>query len=534
MSVNNLKKLSKAKHAGQKYAVEMLGITKTFANGIIANQDFDLSVKPNTIHALIGENGAGKSTLMSILFGIYHPDNGKIKINGAEVKFNSPHDATQIGLGMVHQHFKLIPVFSILKNIVLGAEVTSRFGFLNMRKAKTKIMALSEKYNLPINLNRKINETSVGEQQRVEILKLLYHDSHILIFDEPTAVLSDSEIKVFLQMLLHFKKQGKTIIIITHKLNEVKEVADYATIIRHGKKVGDFDVKKTSVQVMTDAMVGCHLHIEKNTMLNFQTERRPVILKVEDLHALNVGGHKIEALKGISFNVHAGEILGIAGVEGNGQTELAMLIGGLLRPTSGQISLLTDTNTYTQLNHLSVKEHYRHGIAHVPEDRHKYGLLLDETVAFNCVAPLINEKPFSRFGFINKQAIREYATNICTQFDVRGAKGGKNIARSLSGGNQQKLVFGREISRPHKLIVYVQPTRGLDFGAIQKIHKDIVKDAKHGAAVILISYELDEIFNVATNVIALLKGRITYYGAVKKTNRSMLGNYISLHEGATS
>jgi simple sugar transport system ATP-binding protein len=385
------------------YAVEMLNITKTFNNGsIVANQDINMRVKTNTIHAIIGENGAGKSTLMSILFGIYKPDKGTIKINGQKVNFHSAQDATKIGLGMVHQHFKLVQVFSLLENIILGSEPTRYLGFLNLHSAKTKIQGLANKYNLPVNLNKKTENASVGEQQRVEILKLLYRDSDILIFDEPTAVLSDDEIKNFLKMLLDFKKQGKTIIIITHKLNEVQAVADEATVIRLGKKVGDCHVKKTSVQKMSKMMVGRALHIQKNQMLDYKSSDSNVVLKVEGLHVQHVGGHKIESIKGISFDVHKGEILGIAGIEDNGQTELALAIGGIIKPTKGSIKLTTSFNKNlnihetVELSHLSVREIYKHGVSHVPEDRHKYGLLLDESVSYNCVAPIIDQKPFSK------------------------------------------------------------------------------------------------------------------------------------------
>jgi simple sugar transport system ATP-binding protein len=525
----------KQQYGKTKFAVEMHNITKTFGDGsIIANEDITLKIKTNTIHAIIGENGAGKSTLMSILFGIYHPDKGQIKINGEAIKFNSAQDATRVGLGMVHQHFKLVQVFTLLENIILGAEITNRIGLLDIHRAETKIHELIHKYNLPIDLHKRVAQVSVGEQQRVEILKLLYRDSDILIFDEPTAVLSDDEIKSFLKMLLEFKKQGKTIIIITHKLNEVKEVADEATVIRLGRKVGEFDVHKTSTEHMANIMVGHKLKIENNQMLSYKSSSQPIVLQVENLHINRISTNKVEALKGISFNVHAGQILGIAGVEGNGQTELALAIGGLIKPTSGEIKLIDSGEILNEhfLNNLNVKEIYKLGVSHVPEDRHKYGLLLDETVAFNCVTAQIDEKPFSRFGFLNKRAINQYANNICVKFDVRGAHGGKSMARSLSGGNQQKLIFGREISRTHKLIIYVQPTRGLDIGAIQSVHNHIVEDAKKGAAVILISYELDEIFKVASDIMVMSRGHIAYYGSTQQTTRSMVGHHIAHHKGA--
>ncbi|MDR0675160.1 MAG: ABC transporter ATP-binding protein [Mycoplasmataceae bacterium] len=531
-----LKNHIKENYGKTKFAVEMYDINKTFANGsIIANENITLKVKTNTIHAIIGENGAGKSTLMSILFGIYQSDKGYIKINGENVNFNSAQDATKVGLGMVHQHFKLVQVFTLLENIVLGAEITNRFGLLNNHHAETKIQKLACKYNLKVDLHKKVSQVSVGQQQRVEILKLLYRDSDILIFDEPTAVLSDTEIKSFLKMLLQFKKQGKTIIIITHKLNEIKEVADEATVIRLGRKIAEFNISKTSISTMANAMVGHQLKEEYNSMLTYKFNQKPIVLQVDNLHAHRISTNKVEALKGISFKVHAGQILGIAGVEGNGQTELALAIGGLLKPISGDIKLVdaAQNNKTHYLNHLTVKEIYKLGISHIPEDRHKYGLLLDETVAFNCVTPQIDEKPFSRFGFLNKKAISQYANNICVKFDVRGSHSGKSLARSLSGGNQQKLVFGREISRPHKLIIYVQPTRGLDIGAIQSVHRHIVEDAKKGAAVILISYELDEIFKITSDIMIMSHGHVVYYGSTQYTTRSMVGHYIGNHKHAS-
>jgi simple sugar transport system ATP-binding protein len=526
-------KAIKSEYGKTKYAIEMHDITKTFNNGaIIANDQLNLKVKTNTIHAIVGENGAGKSTLMSILFGIYQPDSGEIKVNEHVIKFNSAQDASYAGLGMVHQHFKLVHVFSLLENIILGAEVTNRFGFLNMKKAHAKVTELAHKYNLPINLNKTVEQASVGEQQRVEILKLLYRDANILIFDEPTAVLSDAEIESFLDMLLEFKKLGKTIILITHKLNEVKKIADHATVIRLGKNVGEFDIQKTSTDHIANTMVGHELNVQANNMLDYVANEQPVILQIEDLHIQHIANHKVEALRGISLEVHAGEILGVAGVEGNGQSELAMAIGGLIKPTSGVIRLIKheQLNQQFTINNLSIREIYELGISHVPEDRHKYGLLLDETVAFNCAASQISKRPFSRFGFLNKPVINNYAANLCKKFDIRGAHNGTNIARNLSGGNQQKLVFAREISRPHKLIIYVQPTRGLDLGAIQEIHKHITADAKNGAAVILISYELDEIFNIASNIIVMSRGEIVYRGRTVDTTRKMIGHHISRHD----
>ncbi|GHU33041.1 sugar ABC transporter [Bacilli bacterium] len=511
----------------EQYAVKLVNVTKTFANGsIIANDHVNLNIRKNEIHALVGENGAGKSTLMSALFGLYAPDSGEIYVNDQQVHFKSAQDAARHGLGMVHQHFKLVGVYTLLENIILGAEKTKR-GFLDKKSAATRINEIATRYNLDINPKLTANEASVGEQQRAEILKLLYRDADILIFDEPTAVLSDDEIKGFLKMLLEFKKLGKTIILITHKLNEVKQVADRATVIRLGKVVETYDVSKTTTQDLANAMVGKHLSKFQNPLAHVDDSKAPVVLEVNNLKVSKISEPSLMALKNISFQLKAGDIVGIAGIEGNGQTELAMALGGLLKPQEGNMRFYYNGSGYIDIEKNNVSTLYRHGISHVPEDRLKYGLILDDTVAMNVVAPQISERPFSRFGFINFREINRYAKIICAEFDVRGAAGGTAYTRGLSGGNQQKLVIGRELSRLHKLLIIVQPTRGLDLGAIQFIHQKMIKDAESGSAILLISYELDEIFDISNKIMVMEGGEIVYQGKTKDTTREQVGKFIS-------
>lgn len=519
----------KKAHGKSEYAVEMLNITKTFDDGALkANDDLTLRVKYNEIHALVGENGAGKTTLMRILFGLTRPDTGTIKINGQEIRFKSPNDATKAGIGMVHQHFKLINVYSLLDNIMLGAEKTKN-GFLDRHSARKKIQELSERYKLPVNLDNKVNSASVGEQQRTEILKLLYRDSDILIFDEPTAVLSDQEIKGFLQMLKEFKKQGKTIIIITHKLNEVKAVADRATIIRKGCFIKTIDVKRVSSTKIANLMVGRKLVLSKNQSNDKQYMERPLVCSIKNLCAYKISKKKVLALDHLNLNIHEGEIVGIAGVEGNGQTELALVLGGLLKSrVSGDVKIYNSkTKESFDVLKSSVHTLYEAGISHIPEDRLKYGLLLDETVAINAVLPQINHHPFSIMGFVNNRAITNYAKGIINQWDVRGANNGRALARALSGGNQQKLVIGRELSRKHHFSIFVQPTRGLDLGAIQYVHDKILEDAKKGAGILLISYELDEILAISSRIAVMNRGKIVFNALRNNTDRAEIGAYMT-------
>ncbi|MDR3163725.1 MAG: ABC transporter ATP-binding protein [Mycoplasmataceae bacterium] len=515
------------KNINKEYAIQMSHITKTFADGkIYANNNLSFNVLRGEIHAIVGENGAGKSTLMSILFGIYQPDQGEIMINGKVCNFKSPRDAVINKIGMVHQHFKLVGIYTLLDNIILGAE-TTKFGVLDKKTAATKINTIAKQYKLAIDLSTRARDASVGEQQRVEILKLLYRDVNILIFDEPTAVLSDKEISAFLQMLLTFKKQGKTVILITHKLNEVKAVADRVSIIRSGLNAGTFDVKTTSTSRMASLMVGKKMQFFKNKITSNVNKTAP-LLSVKELTIANAEHKNLDKVKNISFDVSPGEILGIAGIEGNGQSELALALAGIIKPKSGTMTLYSNVNKQAlQIEKNSIKNLYQNGIAHVPEDRHKHGLILDETVAMNVVSCQIDQPPFSRFGFINRHAINNYSKKICIAFDVHGTTDGLAFARSLSGGNQQKLILGRELTRPHQLLILVQPVRGLDAGAINKIHQAIVNDAKKGTAVILISYEIDELLNVATRVAIMDEGKIVYDRPTHLTSKATIGKYLS-------
>ena len=512
-----------------EYAVEMLNITKTFNNGqLIANDNLTLRVKKNEIHALVGENGAGKTTIMSILFGTLPYDSGEVIINGKKQILSNANDARKNGLGMVHQHFKLVNVYTLLDNIILGAEMTKN-GFLDRKSARKKIERLSAEYNLPVNLDTLSVNASVGEQQRTEILKLLYRDADILIFDEPTAVLSDEEIKGFLKMVLEFKKQGKTIILITHKLNEVKAVADRASIIRKGKLVKTVEVKKVTEQYMANEMVGYKLVLTKNEVKDKDYKDRPVICDIKNLNAYKLAQPKVLALKNFDLQIHEGEILGLAGIEGNGQTELALILGGLLKNNvSGSVTIYNvKSKIKIDVIDSKVKTLYDNGLCHVPEDRLKYGLVLDESVSINAVLPQIDKHPFTVFGFLNKKQITSYAKSIINEWDVRGANDGKAKARSLSGGNQQKLVIGRELSRPHNFAIFVQPTRGLDLGAINYIHQRIIQDAKNGTAVLLISYELDEILSISTRIAVIDSGKIVYDSPAYKTSRATIARYLS-------
>jgi len=492
-------------------AIQMEGITKSFLNGkIIANDNINISIKTNEIHAILGENGAGKSTLMSILFGIYNQDAGTIKINGETVYFNSAKDAVKYGLGMVHQHFKLVPTYTVYENIILGDENTTKYGgILKHKTAKEKLNKLIKYYNFNIDINKKVNKLTVGQQQKIEILKLLYRDLEILIFDEPTAVLSQDEIKQFLKMILKFKEDNKTVIIITHKLLEVKEVADWATVIRRGKYIADFKVSTTSIAQMAELMIGKKIVQNVNKR---DSKFGKVILKIDNLF---IGSNK---LKPINFEIKAGEIYAIAGVEGNGQSELALQIAGLNKTEKGKIIL-----NEKDITNLSIKKRSKIGLSHVPEDRHKHGLILDMSIALNSVIDIIDYQPFSKLGLINNPEIKEFARNLIHKYDVRGTTRGTAPSRLLSGGNQQKLIVGREITKEHNLIVLVQPIRGLDLGAIEYIRYQILREKEKGKAILLISYELDEILALADTIAVIYNNSLIDSGNIDKMKKDYIG-----------
>jgi len=494
--------------------IEMLHITKEFP-GIIANDDITLQLRRGEIHALLGENGAGKSTLMSVLFGLYQPEKGEIRKNGQVVKINDPNDATALGIGMVHQHFKLIDVFTVLDNIILGAE-TTKMGFLQKKEARAKVEALSERYGLKVDLDAKVEDITVGMQQRVEILKMLYRDNEILIFDEPTAVLTPQEIEELMATMKEFAKEGKSILFISHKLNEIMEVSDRVTVLRKGKYIGTVDTKDTDKQSLSNMMVGrpVQLEVQKDP-----AKPGEVVLDVKGF-TVPSKAHKRDAVHDVSLQVRAGEILCIAGIDGNGQTEFIHGLTGLEKSTG------TVTLCGKDISHASIKGRGA-DMSHIPEDRHKHGLVLDFTLEQNMVLQRFQEPQFQHGGFIDRKAVREYAQELIDKFDVRSGQGPVTIARSMSGGNQQKAIIARELDRDKALVVAVQPTRGLDVGAIEYIHAQLVKERDEGKAVLLVSLELDEVMSLSDRILVMYEGEIVGELDPKQTTVQELGLYMA-------
>lgn len=592
--------------ASEDFVIEMRHITKEFP-GIIANDDITLQLRRGEIHALLGENGAGKSTLMSVLFGLYQPEKGEILKNGQVVKVNNPNDATALGIGMVHQHFKLVEVFSVLDNIILGAE-PNKAGFLTKKEAREKVVALSEKYGLMVDPDAIIEDITVGMQQRVEILKMLYRDNEILIFDEPTAVLTPQEIDELMKIMKNLAAEGKSILFITHKLNEIMAVADRCSVLRKGKYIGTVEIKDTTKEELSEMMVGRHVKFEVD-----KDEAIPgdVVLDVDKL-CVESKIHKKLAVKDVSFQVHAGEIVCIAGIDGNGQTELVYGITGLekLAPNVeedveehiekpvwqklkevekheraklfltqcgeqlkfffvelgkkiwknlkkfgetvaakavalwNKLVLLFNKNKAQELDpnadvkgritlcgqditKAPIRKRSKTGMSHIPEDRHKYGLVLDYTLEQNMVLQRYWQKEFEKAGFIKKKAVRKYSDKLIEQYDVRSGQGSVTMVRSMSGGNQQKAIVARELDREHKLLIAVQPTRGLDVGAIEYIHSQIVKDRDAGAGVLLVSLELDEVMNLSDRILVMYEGEIVGELDPKKTTVQELGLYMA-------
>ena len=499
-----------------EYIIEMLNIRKEFP-GIVANDDITLQLRRGEIHALLGENGAGKSTLMSVLFGLYQPEAGVIKKNGEIVNIKNPNDATALNIGMVHQHFKLVDVFTVLDNIILGAE-DAKLGFLQKKAARQKVQALSERYKLFVDLDAKVEDISVGMQQRTEILKMLYRDNEILIFDEPTAVLTPQEIDELMEIMRGFAKEGKSILFITHKLNEIMAVADRCTVLRKGKYVGTVDIKDTDKQALSNMMVGrpVQLQVQKE-----DAKPGEAVLSVKNL-TLPSKTSKKDAVKDVSFDVRSGEILCIAGIDGNGQSELVYGITGLEKATKGNITLCGK-----DISKASILDRISSGMSHIPEDRHKHGLVLDDTLENNIVLQSFMEKRFQTMGFINKAAVREYAEKIIEQYDVRSGQGPVTTARSMSGGNQQKAIIGRELDRNNPLLIAVQPTRGLDVGAIENIHSQLVAQRDAGKAVLLVSLELDEVMNLSDRILVMYEGEIVGEFDPKTTDVQTLGLYMA-------
>lgn len=497
------------------YVIEMLNITKTFP-GIIANDDVSIKLSKGEIHALLGENGAGKSTLMSILFGLYRQDKGIIKKDGKEVKINNPNDANKLGIGMVHQHFKLVDNFTVLENIILGIE-TVKGSVLVMDKARKKVVELSEKYNLKINPDSKISDITVGMQQRVEILKILYRSNDILIFDEPTAVLTPDEIRELMAIMKKLASEGKSILFITHKLAEIKEVADNCTVIRKGKYIDTVKVSDVSIEEMSELMVGhkVNLKVDKKDAVIGDTILEVGSLTVQSKTSKN-------PVNNVSFEVRAGEVVCIAGIDGNGQDELIFAITGMMPSISKKMLLCNQ-----DISRKNIKQRNEIGMAHIPGDRHKYGLVLEYDIAQNTVLKNYKSPEFQNFGFINFNNIYKHSDKLVENFDVRSSNGSKTTTREMSGGNQQKVIVAREINADKQLLIAVQPTRGLDVGAIEYIHKQIVAQRDKGKAVLLVSLELEEVMNLSDRILVIHEGEIVASLITKDTNMNEIGLYMS-------
>ena len=501
----------------QTYAIEMLNITKRFP-GIVANDNITLQLKKGEIHALLGENGAGKSTLMSVLFGLYRPEEGVIKKDGQVVEIRDPNDANALGIGMVHQHFKLVECFTVLDNIIMGVEPCTH-GFLQKAEAREKVLALSEKYGLRVDPDALVEDITVGMQQRTEILKMLYRENEILIFDEPTAVLTPQEIEELMQIMRNLAAEGKSILFISHKLNEIMAVADRCSVLRKGKYIGTVDIKDTTREELSRMMVGRDVE--------FVVHKEPAkpgktILEVEGMTVAS-RTHSNDAVKHVSFNVREGEIVCIAGIDGNGQTELVYGLTGLEPLKGGKITL--EGQNITQA---PIRKRNTMGMSHIPEDRHKHGLVLDYTLEDNMVLQRYFEPEFvSKAGFLKRKAIRDYALRLIDQYDVRSGQGPVTVARSMSGGNQQKAIVAREIDKDPELLIAVQPTRGLDVGAIEYIHKQIVAQRDAGKGVLLVSLELDEVMALSDRILVMYEGEIVGQLDPKTTTVEELGLYMA-------
>ena len=498
-----------------EYVLEMKNITKIFP-GIVANDDISLNLKKGEIHALLGENGAGKSTLMSVLFGMYEPEQGKIFVRGVEEKIESPNDATRLGIGMVHQHFKLVSVFTTLENIILGAE-TVKNGVLQMKEAREKVMALSKQYGLEIDPDAKIQDISVGMQQRVEILKMLYRNSDIMIFDEPTAVLTPQEIDELMTIMKNLTKEGKSILFISHKLDEIKRVADRCTVLRRGKCIGTVNAADVTLEELSEMMVGrpVMLQVEK-------TEAKPgdVALEVKNL-CVRLPHHNKDKVHNVSFEVRKGEITCIAGIDNNGQTETVLALAGIM-PSTGTIKL-----NGQEVQNKSIRYRNTHGLSHIPEDRQLHGLILDFPLRDNLILQTYFTDEFQSKGFLKQANISAHANKLIEQYDIRSGQGEENLVRAMSGGNQQKAIIARELDRDHDVLIAVQPTRGLDVGAIEYIHSQLIKERDSGKAVLLISLELDEVMNVSDRILVMCNGELVCNVLPKDVTFNELGLYMS-------
>ncbi len=520
----------------ENYVIEMLDITKRFGN-ILANDHINIRLQKGHILALCGENGAGKSTIMSILFGLYEPDEGVIKKDGEIVKISNPNDATRLNIGMVHQHFKLVDTFTVLQNIILGEETLKEykgnlnifkkaFNFLNKRifklidykTAREEVEKIINQYDLNVDLDKKIKDISVEMQQKVEIIKMLYRHNDILIFDEPTAVLTEQEIHDFLNILRNLKKEGKSIIFISHKLNEVFEVSDEITVIRKGKYIDTLSAKDTSKEEISALMVGREVDVFKK-----KTKKVPLgeVLRVEHLIVVDPNSKK-KIVNDVSFNVRKGEIVTLAGIDGNGQQEVVYGITGMKKVHNGAITL-----NNKDISNFSIRERIKAGISHIPEDRHKHGLVLDYSIYENSVLDRYYERQFSKHLFLKDKAIKEYGDNLINKYDIRSSGDGNTIVRSMSGGNQQKIIVGREIERNQDLLIAVQPTRGLDIGAIEVIHELLLKQREENKAILLVSLELDQVLSLSDRILVMYEGEIVGEFDPNKVNKETLGLYMS-------
>ncbi|MBR7064601.1 MAG: ABC transporter ATP-binding protein [Treponema sp.] len=492
--------------------IEMIGITKKFP-GIVANDNVTLCVRNNEVLSLLGENGAGKSTLMSILFGSYNADSGIIKIRGNEVKINEPNDATSFGIGMVHQHFKLIHNYTVTENIVLGVEPKTKHGLLDFKCAEKKVQELSERYGLKVNPKDKIEDITVGMQQRVEILKVLYRNADIIIFDEPSAVLTPQEIDDLIEIIKRLKSEGKTIILITHKLKEIKAVADRCTVLRRGKVVDTVNVCDVTEETLATMMVGrtVKFTIKKNAP-HFGNE----VLRIENMCVKNSRGQL--AVSDFNLTIREGEIVGIAGVDGNGQSELLFALTGMMPLESGEIFLNGE-----KISNLCVRKRIEKGIGHIPEDRQKHGLVGKFSIAENVVLKNYYRTPYSSHGILNYKMIKQKAISLIEDFDIRSGDGEETLASSMSGGNQQKVIVAREIDMAGSFLAIAQPTRGLDVGAIEYIRKRILEERDKGRAILLVSFELDEIMNLCDRIATISKGRIVGIHNANEITESEIG-----------
>lgn len=493
------------------YVVEMLNIRKEFP-GIVANNNINLQLRKGEIHALLGENGAGKSTLMNVLFGLYQPEKGEIRVKGKPVKITDPNVANRLGIGMVHQHFMLVETFTVAQNIILGSEPTKAGAIVDLKKAEAEITELSERYGLRVDPKAKIRDISVGMQQRVEILKTLYRGADVIILDEPTAVLTPQEIKELINIMKALIKEGISIILITHKLKEIMEVCDRCTVIRKGEGIGTVNVSETNVDELASLMVGRDI--------SFKTDKQAanpeaVVLSVKNLEVKDARAATM--VKGLNLDIRAGEIVGIAGVDGNGQSELIEAITGLRKVESGEILL-----NNKPLTNLSPRKVTESGVAHIPQDRHKFGLVLDYPIGENIVLQTYYQKPYSKYKILSFKNIYQHASKLIEEYDVR-TPSPRTKARALSGGNQQKAIIAREVDRSPDLLIAVQPTRGLDVGAIENIHKRLIEERDKGRAVLLVSFELDEIMNVSDKIAVMFDGKIVAEVKPEETNEQELG-----------